>query len=164
MDLIVKGGQRLSGRITPSGSKNAALALIPASLLFDKPVKLTNVPDITDVTRLTGILQKLCSKVDWDKENKTLVIDNANVNLKGLGKEDVGNMRGTALLWGPMLARFGQVAFDELPGGCTLGVRPLNPHYDAFNQMGVKVEATEKSTHMDASHAVASQFWLTQMS
>src|SRR3989344_2453543 len=164
MDLIVKGGQRLSGRITPSGSKNAALALIPASLLFDKPVKLTNVPDITDVTRLTGILQKLGSKVDWDKENKTLVIDNANVNLKGLGKEDVGNMRGTALLWGPMLARFGKVSFEELPGGCTLGARPLNHHYEAFKSLGVHVDSTDRSTKMDAKDAHAGTFWLTEMS
>ena len=164
MDLIVKGGQTLSGEITPSGSKNASVALIPASLLFDKPVKLTNVPEITDVTRLLNILKKLGSKVKWDKESKTLEIDNSKVNLRGLGKEDVGPMRGTALLWGPMLARFGQVGFDELPSGCTLGVRPLRPHYEAFRALGVNVEEGAKSTHMDGKNAKAASFWLTEMS
>lgn len=164
MDLIVKGRQRLSGTITPSGSKNASVALIPASLLFDKPVRFTNVPEITDVSRLTNILKKLGSKVVWNKEDKTLEIDNSSVSLKGLDKEDVGNMRGTALLWGPMLARFGKVGFDELPGGCTLGARPLNPHYEAFRELGVKVNETEKSTHMDGREAKAASFWLTEMS
>lgn len=164
MDLIVKGGQTLSGEITPSGSKNAAVALIPASLLFDKPVKFTNIPDITDVTRLINILTKLGSKINWNKEEKALAIDNSSVSLKGLGKEDVGNMRGTALLWGPMLARFGEVSFDELPGGCTLGARPLNPHYEAFRALGVKVQEDERSTQMNSSMASASSVWLTEMS
>lgn len=164
MDLIVKGGQTLSGTITPSGSKNAAVALIPASLLFDKPVTFTNVPDITDVTRLTNVIKALGGKVDWNKDTKTLVIDNSNVNAKGLGRDELGNMRGTALLWGPMLARFGSVNFEELPGGCTLGARPLNPHYDAFASLGVEVNATERSTHMNAGTAKASEIWLTEMS
>lgn len=164
MDLIVKGGQTLSGTITPSGSKNAAVALIPASLLFDKPVTFTNVPDITDVTRLTNVIKSLGGKVAWSKEEKKLTIDNSSVNEKGLGKDELGNMRGTALLWGPMLARFGEVAFDELPGGCTLGARPLNPHYDAFESLGVKVDADDRSTKMNASNAKASSIWLTEMS
>ena len=154
----------MSGTITSSGSKNASVALIPATLLFDKPVKLTNVPDITDVTRLTNILKRLGAKVDWDKKEKALIIDNSEVSLKGLDKEDVGNMRGTALLWGPMLARFGKVSFEELPGGCTLGVRPLNPHYEAFEALGVKVEADGRSTKMDASKAKPALVWLTEMS
>lgn len=164
MDLIVKGGQRLSGTITPSGSKNASVALIPASLLFDKPVRFTNVPAITDVARLINILKKLGSKIDWDKENKTLEVDNSEVSLRGLDKEDVGNMRGTALFWGPMLVRFGRVEFEELPGGCTLGVRPLNPHYEAFEALGVKVVADGRSVKMDARGANATSVWLTEMS
>lgn len=164
MDLIVKGGQTLSGEITPSGSKNAAVALIPATLLFDEPVTFTNVPDITDVVRLVKIIEALGGKTDWDKTNKTLTINNSNINVKGLGREELGNMRGTALLWGPMLARFGEVSFEELPGGCTLGVRPLNPHYDAFSRLGVIVDSSDKSTRMDASKAAPSDFWLTEMS
>lgn len=164
MDLIVKGRQTLSGKVTPSGSKNAAVALIPASLLFDKPVKFTNVPEITDVTRLTNILAKLGSKIDWNKKEKTLTIDNSNVSLKDLDREDVGTMRGTALLWGPMLARFGKVSFKELPGGCTLGARPLSPHYEAFRELGVKVSETNCGTRMDGRGAAPASLWLTEMS
>lgn len=164
MDLIVKGGQTLSGELTPSGSKNAAVALIPASILFDEPITLTNVPEITDVVRLVKIIEALGGKINWDKLKKTLTIDNKNLNAKGLGREELGNMRGTALLWGPMLARFGEVSFEELPGGCTLGIRPLNPHYDAFSKLGVSVKTTAKSTQMDANNAAPSDFWLTEMS
>jgi UDP-N-acetylglucosamine 1-carboxyvinyltransferase len=164
MDLKVSGGQTLSGTITPSGSKNAAVALIPASILFREPVRFTNVPDIKDVDRLTNILKTLGSKISWNKEEKTLDIDNSKLSEKGLGKDEVGNMRGTALLWGPMLARFGKVSFDELPGGCTLGARPLNPHYEAFEALGVDVTATERSTSMDASNAKAATIWLSEMS
>ncbi len=164
MNLRVYGGTALSGEITPSGSKNAIVALLPSTLLFDKPVTFTNVPDITDVGRLVKVLTALGGKVDWNKAEKKMVIDNSNVSMKGLGKEEVGNMRGTALLWGPMLARFRSVAFDELPGGCTLGVRPLNPHYDAFEKLGVKVDASFKSTKMDAANARSADFWLTEMS
>lgn len=164
MDLIVKGGQTLSGEITPSGSKNSAVALIPASLLFDKPITFTNVPQITDVSRLVNILIKLGSKIDWNKSENTLKIDNSNVTAKGLGREELGNMRGTALLWGPMLARFGQVRFDELPGGCTLGARPLNPHYEAFEALGVDVKSDSRSTQMKSKNAKACEIWLREMS
>lgn len=164
MDLIVKGGQTLSGEITPSGSKNAVVALIPASLLFHQPVTFKNVPDITDVSRMVKILTALGSKIDWDKKGNTIKIDNSKVSLKNLGKEEIGNMRGTALLWGPMLARFGKVAFDELPGGCTLGARPLNPHYEAFKNLGVDVNCTSRSTKMDGKDAHSSGIWLTEMS
>jgi len=164
MDLIVKGGQTLSGVIRPSGNKNASVALVPATLLFDKPVKFTNVPDITDVSRLINILIKLGSVVNWNKDKKTLIIDNSKVSLKNINKEDVGPMRGTALLWGPMLSRFRKVDFDELPGGCTLGARPLDSHYEAFSALGVKVQVDNKKTRMDASKARAGTVWLTEMS
>lgn len=164
MNIKVQGGQVLSGEITPSGSKNSAVALLPASLLFNKPITFQNVPEITDVDRLVNILTKLGSKINWDKEAKSMQIDNSNVDLSVLTKEDIGNMKGTSLLWGPMLARFGKLDFEELPGGCTLGVRPLDPHYEAFRKMGVTVDENDTSVKMNASNAKAQEFWLTEMS
>jgi UDP-N-acetylglucosamine 1-carboxyvinyltransferase len=164
MNIKVKGGQIISGEITPSGSKNSAVALIPATILFDKAVTLENIPDITDVKRLVSIMEKLGSRIKWDKEAKTMEIDNSNMSFKGLDREDLGNMKGTSLFWGPMLARFGEVGFDDLPGGCTLGFRTLEPHYKAFKDLGVRVDETDCSVKMNAKNASAVQIWLTEMS
>lgn len=164
MNIKVKGKQVLGGEVSPSGSKNSAVALIPATILFDQKVTLENVPEITDVERILNILQKMGSLVSWDKQSKVLEIDNSNVSFLRLGKEDLGNMRGTSLLWGPMLARFGKVVFEELPGGCTLGFRTLDPHYNVFQDLGVKVKEERHSVGMDATHARSSVIWLSEMS
>lgn len=164
MDIKVEGKQVLSGEIYPSGSKNSAVALIPATLLFDKPVTLKNIPEITDVDKIISILQILGSKVSWNKEDKTLFIDNSELDFKNLGASDLGNLKGTSLLWGPMLARFKKVDFQDLPGGCTLGFRPLDTHYIAFKDLGVKVIETRNSALMDATDAAASEIWLNEMS
>lgn len=164
MNIKVRGRQVLSGEIHPSGSKNSAVALIPASILFEEKVTFENIPDITDVDRLIKIMNKLGSKISWDKKEKTIVIDNKNLRFENLDREDLGNMKGTALLWGPMLARFGKVDFSELPGGCTLGVRSLDPHYEAFKKLGVKVSEGMNNAKMDVTHAQAGVVWLTEMS
>ncbi len=164
MNIKVKGGQRLSGEITPSGSKNSAVALIPSTILFDSPVTLENIPDILDVARLVGIMEKLGSEIIWDKGNKTMTLNNSRLRFSNLTKDDLGNMRGTSLLWGPMLARFGKVDFSDLPGGCTLGTRSLEPHYDAFKKLGVIVSEDNLCARMDARKAKAGVVWLSETS
>ena len=164
MDIKVRGGQVLSGEITPSGSKNSAVAVIPATVLFDKPVKLTNIPDITDVQSLIEILSKFGSKIKWDKRINELEIDNSKLSFENLDNESLGQMRGTSLLWGPMLARFGRVNFGQLPGGCTLGFRTLSPHYKAFTDLGVVVTSQNQGVLMDAKHASSGTVWLSEMS
>lgn len=164
MNIKVKGGRKVSGVITPSGSKNSAVAVIPATVVFDKPVILKNIPDIKDVDRLIKILTKLGSKIEWNKDKKTLLINNKNLRFENLDSEDLGNMKGTALLWGPMLARFRKVTFSDLPGGCTLGARPLDAHYDAFRSLGVVVMDGIGAAKMDARKAKSGIVWLTEMS
>ena len=164
MNICVSGNQVLSGTIHPSGSKNSVLALIPATILFDKPVTLENVPEIADVNRLVKILLKLGSKITWDKQKKTMQIDNKSLSLKDVTQEDVGSMRATTLLWGPLLGRFKDVDFSNFPGGCTLGVRTLEPHFEAFADMGVKVTQTRSGIKLDASTVKSGEIWLTEMS
>ncbi|HLE48746.1 MAG TPA: UDP-N-acetylglucosamine 1-carboxyvinyltransferase [Patescibacteria group bacterium] len=164
MNIRIKGGQKLNGEIDPSGSKNSAVAIIPATLLFDEPVEIQNVPDITDVTKMVTILEKLGSIINWDKENSSLLIDNRHLSFEKVDKDDWSAMRGTSLLWGPMLARFGKVDFSGLPGGCTLGYRTLLPHYQAFEDLGVKVNLSSSGIVMDAGKAHSNSFWLTEMS
>src|SRR3989344_8201021 len=132
MNIKVKGGHVLSGEIFPSGSKNSAVHLIPCTLLFREKVLLENIPEITDVERLTKILQKLGSILEWDRRKCTLEIDNSKISFEALSEEDLGNMKGVSLLWGALLSRFGKVDFRDLPGGCTLGLRPLEPIYKVF--------------------------------
>ena len=154
----------MRGEITPSGSKNSAVTIIPATILFDGEVVLENVPEITDVTRLTDTLMKLGAKITWDKEAKTLGIDNSDISFERINKNEIGNMKGMSLLWGPMLSRFGKVIFDDLPGGCTLGIRPLDAQYMAFRDLGVSVQDSPKSVRMDATQAKSTEVWLTEMS
>ncbi|CAN5307940.1 UDP-N-acetylglucosamine 1-carboxyvinyltransferase [soil metagenome] len=164
MNIRVKGGQVLSGEITPSGSKNSIVALIPATILFDKKITLQNVPEISDVERLIKIMTKLGSVIKWNKKTFEMEIDNSKLRFKDLDQEDLGNMKGTSLLWGPMLARFKKVEFKDLPGGCTLGMRPLDAHYEAFKSLGVIVNENPNSASMDAGKAKATIFWLREMS
>jgi UDP-N-acetylglucosamine 1-carboxyvinyltransferase len=164
MNITIKGGQVINGDLHPSGNKNSIVALIPASILFDNPVTFTNVPDITDVDRLLNIMKKLGSIVDWDKVTGNLVIDNSALRFDDLDHEDLGNMKGTSLLWGPMLARFGKVNFLDLPGGCTLGARPLGAQYDSFKALGVVVKNGDRKAFMDARESKAAEVWLPEMS
>lgn len=164
MNIKVKGGQVISGELTPSGSKNSIVALIPATILFDEPVTLANVPEIKDVDRLLNIIKKLGGKVDWNRDKGELTIDNSKLRFEGLDKEDLGNMKGTSLLWGPMLARFKRVLFSELPGGCTLGARPLGPQFDSFKALGVVVKNGNHRAAMDATKAHSDEVWLPEMS
>jgi UDP-N-acetylglucosamine 1-carboxyvinyltransferase len=164
MNIKVFGGHKLNGEITPSGSKNSAVALLPASILFDKPLTFSNVPEITDVDKLYSIMLLLGSKINWNKEERTMYLDNSGLSFEKIDSKEVGQMRGTSLLWGPMLARFGEVYFNDLPLGCTLGVRPLDPQYDALRDLGVTIEDTPSSVKMDASKAKAGIVWLDEMS
>lgn len=167
MDLKITGGTTLTGEITPSGSKNAAMAIIPATLLFAKPVTLKNVPDITDVDRLVEILITLGSKVDWRKAESTLFVDNSDLHFDPIEPKDVKStkgIRGTTLLWGPLLARFGKSESSEQPAGCTLGARPIDAHYMAFMDLGVKVTTTNHHAVLDASQAKPGPVWLIETS
>ncbi len=169
MNLKIQGGVKLTGEITPSGRKNSIVALIPASLLFDKPVTFTNVPDITDVDRLITILTGMGSKISWDKTAKKITIDNSNIKYDPLDSSDLQGasskgIRGTTLLWGPLLARFGKAESAEQPAGCTLGARPIDAHYVALQDLGVNITESGNQVILDGSTAHAGQVWLLEAS
>ena len=164
MDVKIKGGQKLSGNIYPSGSKNSAVHIIPSTLLFDKPIVLENVPNIKDVKKLVSILEKLGSRISWDQVKNKLEIDNTKISFDKLAKEDLGDMRGTSLLWGAFLARFGRVDFNSLPGGCTLGVRPVEPILKAFRDLGISIKETNEGVKMHLNKVRGKNVWLAEMS
>jgi UDP-N-acetylglucosamine 1-carboxyvinyltransferase len=138
MRFIIHGGKHLSGKVQISGMKNAATPIIAATLLTKEECVLKNVPRITDVLRLLDILKSLGAKVEWEGEH-TVKICCKDVDLKTLDKKLVQTMRSSALLLGPLLARFHNVEMPE-PGGCIIGNRPLDTHVLALQALGVKVE------------------------
>ncbi|HRY74368.1 MAG TPA: UDP-N-acetylglucosamine 1-carboxyvinyltransferase [Candidatus Dojkabacteria bacterium] len=139
-DLIVRGGNKLSGEITPAGNKNSALPILCASLLTNEDVTIKNFPDLTDVQKLIELMISMGSQIKWDKKNCILKINNSNF------KDNLGNngfpmgMRGAILLIGPLVTRMQHIEVKKEIGGCSLGIRELDPHLEVLNGLGVMTE------------------------
>jgi len=135
--LEIKGGNKLSGSVTISGAKNAALPIIAATILSDKEVTLNNLPNVVDIRTLLKLLTMLGGKVDHD--NTTAHIDNGSINSHKAVYEIVSQMRASILVLGPLLTRFGECEVS-LPGGCAIGQRPIDLHLKALESMGAIIE------------------------
>lgn len=136
--FIINGGHSLKGEIEARGSKNAAFGVLAATLLTDKECIIKNIPLIEDIYRMLELLESMGVKVEW-LEERTLKINAKNLSVKNIRKDLVLKFRGSVLLFGPLLARFGEVSLPH-PGGCIIGVRPISTHLDAFAQMGVNIK------------------------
>ncbi|NPA29618.1 MAG: UDP-N-acetylglucosamine 1-carboxyvinyltransferase [Epsilonproteobacteria bacterium] len=135
--LSITGPSRLNGEVTISGAKNAALPLMAATLLCDRPVTVSNIPDVADIRTLLKLFGKLGSRFDF--ENGTLRIDNSALSSTTATYDIVKTMRASILVLGPLLARFGRCEVS-LPGGCAIGQRPIDLHLKALEQMGATIE------------------------
>ncbi len=138
----IRGGRRLNGAITPQGAKNEALQVLCAALLTEEVVTLTNVPDIADVNALIELLEDMGVKISRPESNVvTLQADDINYEyFKTLAfRKKSGKLRGTVMLAGPMLARFGK-AFIPQPGGDKIGRRRLDTHIRGFEKMGASFD------------------------
>lgn len=163
-DLIVKGGNKLKGEITPAGNKNAALPILCATLLTDETVTLRNFPDLLDVHKLVDLLISLGSKIDWDKENKVIQINNSNLR-QDFGEEGFPlGMRGAVLLLGPLAVRMDQIEVKTEIGGCTLGIRELDPHIEILRSLGAKIKINKHLTVDTSSGLSGGSIWLDYMS
>lgn len=138
---IVKGGQRLEGRVKISGSKNAALGVIAAAMAVDGPSIIENLPEVIDIHLLLGICQELGAKVEY-LDNGTVKIDPRTVNTSTALLESVKKLRGSYYLLGAFLGRFSEVCM-YLPGGCNLGKRPIDLHIKGFESLGADFQMTE---------------------
>ena len=128
--ILVHGGQRLKGSIPISGAKNACLTLMPAALLTDEPVTLTNAPRLSDIRTMTALLESLGCEVASLQDGRVLVIGTEAISNHRADYEIVRKMRASILVLGPMLARDGH-AVVSLPGGCAIGARPVDLHLTA---------------------------------
>ncbi len=138
--FIIEGGHPLSGTITPQGAKNEALEVISATLLTSDPVTISNVPDILDVNNLIRLLQDIGVKVTrGDKGVFTFQADELNLDFLGSDEyvRKCSALRGSVLLMGPLLGRFGKATVAE-PGGDKIGRRRLDTHFLGFKNLGAK--------------------------
>ncbi len=144
--IEIEGGRRIRGEVVISGSKNAALPIMAASLLAEGPVELSNVPNLDDVKTLTGLLTSLGARCSRHEEGR-LVIDTTDVASHNPPAEYVTKMRASALVMGPLVARYNH-AVIPLPGGCKLGPRPIDIHLDGLTKLGCTFTVSGDTVHV----------------
>ena len=135
--FVVNGGRRLCGEVTVSGAKNAAVAILPAVLLADSPCIIENVPDISDVNAILYALRELGAEVT-QLERTTFRIDPTGVNSFVVSKEMAQGMRASSYFLGALLGRLRRAKVAP-PGGCDIGLRPIDQHIKGFEALGAKV-------------------------
>tara|TARA_B100001057_G_C22842253_1_gene947522 strand:- start:716 stop:1969 length:1254 start_codon:yes stop_codon:yes gene_type:complete len=145
--LEVFGTSKLKGKIDISGSKNASLPILAASLLSNKKIYLKNLPKVKDIETMINLLQSLGSKIKYNRKN--LVIDNSKQKRKYASYSLVKTMRAGILVLGPLLAKF-RTAKVSLPGGCAIGSRPVDIHLKALSKLGVKYKIIQGYVHATA--------------
>jgi len=144
--FVIRGGKPLKGRIRVDGSKNAALPIIAASILIGKgETVIKNVPPLRDIFTINKVLEYLGAKVSYDVDKQVLTVNAENINSNTAPYELMRQMRASFLVLGPLLARLGEARIS-LPGGCSLGARPVDFHLKAFASLGAKI--TEKAGYI----------------
>ncbi|WP_226781906.1 UDP-N-acetylglucosamine 1-carboxyvinyltransferase [Oceaniglobus trochenteri] len=147
--IIVKGGGELRGEIPIAGAKNACLTLMPATLLSDEPLTLTNAPRLSDIATMTALLRSLGAEVSSLQDGQVLVMSSHNLNNHTADYDIVRKMRASILVLGPMLARDGH-AVVSLPGGCAIGARPVDLHLRGLEALGADLELRDGYVHAKA--------------
>lgn len=140
---VIEGGRKLTGEVDISGSKNASLPIIAATLLNKGITKLYNVPNIHDVQIMLKILKVLGCKIK--KSSGKIVIDSRKINKKEIPEELMNQMRSSVILAGALISRNKEVVFSY-PGGCDIGARPIDLHLEGFRKIGIDIE--EKSGYI----------------
>ena len=147
--ILVRGNGALSGAIPIAGAKNACLTLMPATLLSDEPLTLTNAPRLSDIRTMTQLLQSLGAEVASLQDGLVLALSSHSITGLKADYDIVRKMRASILVLGPMLARYGQ-ATVSLPGGCAIGARPVDLHLKALEAMGATLDLRDGYVHATA--------------
>lgn len=147
--IIVTGGKPLNGSIPIAGAKNACLTLMPATLLSDEPLTLTNAPRLSDIATMSTLLSSLGTEVSSLQDGQVLVMSSHNVHNHTADYDIVRKMRASILVLGPMLARDGH-AIVSLPGGCAIGARPVDLHLKALEALGAELDLRDGYIHAKA--------------
>jgi len=147
--ILVRGNGALSGAIPIAGAKNACLTLMPATLLSDEPLTLTNAPRLSDIRTMTQLLQSLGAEVASLQDGLVLALSSHSITSLKADYDIVRKMRASILVLGPMLARYGE-ATVSLPGGCAIGARPVDLHLKALEAMGATLDLRDGYVHAKA--------------
>ena len=147
--ILVTGGGALHGEIPIAGAKNACLTLMPATLLSEEPIILTNAPRLSDIKTMGFLLESLGTEVTSMQDGKVLTMSSHNLDNLTADYDIVRKMRASILVLGPMLARAGQ-AVVSLPGGCAIGARPVDLHLKAMEALGAQIELRDGYVHAKA--------------
>ncbi len=150
--LSIAGGTPLRGSVTISGSKNAALPILAATLLTREDVLLSNVPDLSDIRTMIELLRSLGAEAEFDRERGQVRVRAATITSTSAPPNLVEKMRASFLVAGPLLARMGRMQAST-PGGCQLGVRPVDVDVRGFRQMRARVEASDSHIVAEAENS-----------
>ncbi|MDA9102797.1 UDP-N-acetylglucosamine 1-carboxyvinyltransferase [Candidatus Thioglobus sp.] len=153
--LVINGGSPLNGTIKTSGSKNATLPIFFASILADGPLKLSNTPQLSDVSTTLRLLMDMGSNFVLE-EDSSISIDSSDLTNLIAEYELVKTMRASILTLGPMLAKY-KKAKISLPGGCAIGTRPVNLHLSALEKMGAKIEVKNGYIYASTNELIGAQ-------
>ena len=147
--LEVFGATKLKGKVYISGSKNAALPILAASILSNKKIILKNLPNVKDIKTMIKLLESIGSEIKYLKEKNSISIQNKNKIKTFASYNLVKTMRAGILVLGPMLARYGKAKVST-PGGCTIGVRPIDIHLKALKKLGVNYKIIDGYVYANA--------------
>ena len=156
--FVIKGGTRLKGEVTISGAKNAAVAILPATLLINGVCTIDNLPNISDVKIFCEILTKLSAKITWNTPNE-ITIDTRNIDCTNAPLEMTSKFRASYYLLGALLGRCG-CAEVGIPGGCNLGARPIDQHIKGFEALGAKVDVGQGKISAKVKKLVANSIYM----
>ena len=137
--FLIDGPCRVRGKILVSGSKNASLPILAATLLFDQPVIIKNLPRVRDINTMLNLLRSLGSRITQSKDKKTVKIINKKKMKTFASYSLVKTMRGSILVLGPLIAKYHK-SKTSLPGGCLIGARPVDYHLEALKKLGMNYE------------------------
>lgn len=151
--ILVKGNGPLNGTIPIAGAKNACLTLMPATLLSEEPLTLTNAPRLSDIKTMTALLQSLGAEVSSLQGGQVLALSSHDIYNQKADYDIVRKMRASILVLGPLLARFGH-AVVSLPGGCAIGARPVDLHLKALEALGAELELKDGYVHASAPNGL----------
>ena len=144
--FLITGPCKIKGQVSISGSKNAALPILASTLLFDKPVIIENLPQVRDIDTMLNLLKSLGSKIQYLKNKKTVKISKTTKPKHFASYSLVKTMRAGILVLGPLVAKYHK-SITSLPGGCTIGARPVNYHLNALKKLGMKYEIKKGYIH-----------------
>lgn len=156
MKYIIRGGKKLNGEIKVGGAKNLALKALAVSFLFKQNIIINNVPDIEDIKQMLEIIKDLGAKIE-KINNYKYKISTKNVHKTELSSNLAPKLRASIVLVGPMLARFGEVKLPY-PGGCVIGMRPIDIFINGFKALGVKVEELKNGFYFKTKKLKGAKF------